>query len=86
MANDKEIKLDAFETLSKYRTAVNAAIGKGVREALLKHKHAGNSVAVSRNGEIVFLQPDEIEPTGTSLDVIWNNTADDVYSELLLKK
>jgi len=83
MANDSKIEPNTSETLAKYRTAVNAAITRGVREALLKHKQAGNPVAVSRNGEIVFLQPDEIEPTGTSLDAIGNNTEDDVYAELL---
>lgn len=82
MAIDQKMKA---ELLAKYRSAVNAAITKGVREALLKHKRAGNPVAVSRNGEIVLLQPGDIEPTGMSLDAIWNNTDDDVLAELLEK-
>lgn len=50
MANDRKIDSDTPNLLVKYRAAVNAAITKGVREALLKHKQAGNPVAVSRNG------------------------------------
>jgi hypothetical protein len=36
------------------------AIGKGVREALLSHARAGNSVPVSENGTVVWLSPEEI--------------------------
>ncbi|MBV6496828.1 MAG: hypothetical protein DYH05_02640 [Acidobacteria bacterium ACB1] len=60
MANDRKIKASGSEALNKFRKAVNSAIVKGVREALLRHKQAGNPVAVSRNGEVVIIQPDEI--------------------------
>ena len=36
------------------------AIRQGVREELLSHARAGNSVPVSENGRIVWLLPDEI--------------------------
>ncbi len=36
------------------------AIGQGVREELLSHARAGNSVPVSENGAIVWLSPEEI--------------------------
>jgi len=36
------------------------AIRQGVREELLSHARAGNSVPVSENGRIVWLSPDEI--------------------------
>jgi hypothetical protein len=36
------------------------AIGKGVREALLSHARAGNSVPVSENGTVIWLSPEEI--------------------------
>jgi hypothetical protein len=36
------------------------AIRQGVREELLSHARAGNSVPVSENGEIVWLSPAEI--------------------------
>ncbi len=63
MANDRKIEPNTPNLLVKYRTAVNTAITKGVREALLKHKQAGNPVAVSRNGKVVIVQPDEIALT-----------------------
>jgi len=36
------------------------AIRQGIREELLAHARAGNSVPVSENGQIVWLPPDEI--------------------------
>jgi hypothetical protein len=36
------------------------AIRKGVREELLSHARAGNSVPVSENGTVVWLSPEEI--------------------------
>jgi hypothetical protein len=36
------------------------AIREGVREELLSHAKAGNSVPVSENGKIVWLSPEEI--------------------------
>jgi hypothetical protein len=36
------------------------AIRQGVREKLLSHAKAGNSVPVSENGKIIWLSPDEI--------------------------
>jgi hypothetical protein len=36
------------------------AIRQGVRDELLSHAKAGNSVPVSENGKIVWLSPDEI--------------------------
>ena len=37
-----------------------AAVQKGVREAVLAHAHAGFSVPTWRDGKVVWLQPDEI--------------------------
>ncbi len=39
---------------------MTAAIRQGVRDELLSHARAGNSVPVSENGQIVWLSPDEI--------------------------
>jgi hypothetical protein len=36
------------------------AIGQGVREELLSHARAGNSVPISENGQIIWLSPEEI--------------------------
>ena len=44
-----------------YSVEINKAYERAVREALIKHKKAGNSVVVSQNGEIVTLKPEDIE-------------------------
>jgi hypothetical protein len=36
------------------------AIRQGIREELLSHARAGNSVPISENGQVVWLWPDEI--------------------------
>jgi len=36
------------------------AISRAIREAVLAHKRAGNPVAVWRDGQVVWLQPEEI--------------------------
>lgn len=36
------------------------AMGKSVREALLRHKRAGNPIAVWREGAVAWLPPEEI--------------------------
>ncbi len=40
--------------------AMTAAVRRGVRIALLAHARAGNPVAFSRNGKVVWVQPDEV--------------------------
>jgi hypothetical protein len=40
--------------------AIQEALQRGVREALLRHKKLGNSIAVWREGKVVILPPDEI--------------------------
>jgi hypothetical protein len=39
---------------------ITEAIWQGIREELLSHARAGNSVPTSENGQIVWLSPDEI--------------------------
>ncbi len=39
---------------------ITKALAQGVRDALLKHKQAGNPVVVWRDGKIVWLKPEEI--------------------------
>ena len=36
------------------------AMGLAIREALLQHKRAGNPVAVWRDGQVVWVPPEEI--------------------------
>jgi hypothetical protein len=60
---DKKLELDSPNLLVEYREAVDRAIKKAVRDALLKHKQANNPVAVWRDGKIVLLSGDEITIT-----------------------
>lgn len=41
--------------------AVDAAVQEAVREAVLVHKRLGNPVASWRDGEVVWIQPNDIE-------------------------
>ncbi len=61
METNKKIKNDTTNLFVTHREEINKAYERAVREALIKHKKNGNSVVVSRNGEIVTLRPDEIE-------------------------
>ena len=37
------------------------AMRRAVRDALLRHKKLGNSIAIGREGKVIILQPEEIE-------------------------
>ena len=39
---------------------ITEELAKGVREALIKHKQAGNSIVIWRDGKIVTIKPEEI--------------------------
>ena len=59
---ERDKSLEPRETLfDRYSEEINKAYERAVREALIKHKKAGNSVVVSQNGEIVTLKPEDIE-------------------------
>jgi len=55
-ANGSGERLDVFGTPG----LVEAAMKKAVRQALRRHKLLGESVAVSRDGKVVILPPEEI--------------------------
>jgi Arc/MetJ family transcription regulator len=42
------------------KTKVESALRAAVREALARHKKAGNAVAVWRDGKVIWLSPDAI--------------------------
>jgi hypothetical protein len=42
---------------------VEQALREAVREALVRHKQAGNPIAVSRDGAVVWIAPEDI-PVG----------------------
>jgi hypothetical protein len=41
-------------------TQIDEALRQAVKDALLKHKQAGNPVVVWRDGKMVWLKPEEI--------------------------
>jgi len=45
----------------RYKDEIKQAYDRAVREALLKHKRANNSVPIERGGKMVILKPEEIE-------------------------
>ncbi len=59
MESDKAVdpKDDLFV---RYAKEIKPAYDRAVREALLKHKRAGNPVPVERDGKLVILQPEDI--------------------------
>jgi hypothetical protein len=60
MEPDKELENREQDLFVRYSEEINVAYRRAVRDALLKHKQAGNPVAVERNGQLVILQPDDI--------------------------
>jgi hypothetical protein len=61
MATNNNLKEAENDLFVRHSDEINEAYRRAVREALKKHKQAGNSVVVERDGEMVILQPDEIE-------------------------
>jgi hypothetical protein len=41
-------------------TEIEEALRRAVREALIRHKKLGNSIAVWRDGKVVIVPPEEI--------------------------
>ena len=60
MATNREVEKNDQDLFVRYSDEISKACERAVREALLKHKQAGNPVAVSSGGKVVILQPDEI--------------------------
>jgi hypothetical protein len=42
---------------------IERALARGVREALLRHKQAGNPIAVWRDGRVVWIEAKDIPVT-----------------------
>lgn len=47
--------------LMKDDKAVTAAIAKGIRAAIRRHKLLGESIVVWRDGKVVWIKPEDIE-------------------------
>jgi hypothetical protein len=52
-------RVNAAELLAN-ADAIEAAMNEAIREALLDHQRAGNPVAEWRNGQVVWILPEEI--------------------------
>lgn len=61
MGTDRKLTDGKQDLFVRYSEEINKAYERAVREALLKHKQAGNPVAVWKDGKVVLLQPDEID-------------------------
>lgn len=61
MEPNKKIEKNGIDLFDRFSDEINPAYERAVREALKKHKLAGNPVVIERDGEMVILQPDEIE-------------------------
>lgn len=42
-------------------TEIDEAVKKAVREAVLRHKQAGNPIVGMKDGQMVWLKPEEIQ-------------------------
>jgi len=45
----------------EYRDEIREVFRRAVQQALLEHKRAGNPIAVSENGEVVWIPPEQIK-------------------------
>lgn len=43
------------------RDKITKALQSGVRDALIRHKQAGNPVVVMKDGQMVWLKPEDIQ-------------------------
>lgn len=52
---------DRIEEVIADRDRISLALAEGVRDALKRHKQAGNPVVVMKGGKMVWLKPEEIQ-------------------------
>ena len=58
----KRVKVrDEFSEAFGNKELITKALARAVREALIRHKKAGNPVVVWQDGKIVWLKPEDIE-------------------------
>jgi hypothetical protein len=57
---DKDNYKDTVEEAFSDPEIITQALVQGVREALLKHKQAGNPIVIWKDGKAVWLAPEEI--------------------------
>ena len=52
---------NAKNLLVEHRETIREAFKRAVQETLLEHKRAGNPIAVSENGEVIWVEPKNIK-------------------------
>jgi hypothetical protein len=61
MDTDEAVEIETQDLLVKHKDEITPAYQRAVREAVLRHKRNGHSIAIWRDGEVVVLQGEEIE-------------------------
>jgi hypothetical protein len=56
----KEKHKKSIDKIFTEGTLIDKALKQGVQEALLRHKQAGNSIVIWRDGKLVWIKPEEI--------------------------
>ena len=51
---------DKIEEALADKDVVKKALASGVHDALLKHKQAGNTIVAMKDGQMVWIKPEEI--------------------------
>ncbi len=59
----KESKKIPDNLLMDYGEEIREIFHRAVQHALWKHKQLGQAIAVSRNGQVVIIQPEDIQVT-----------------------
>ena len=60
MANDQKLRNKPL-TLTSEGEKIDKVFETAVKKALKRHKNAGNSIAIWRDGKVVILSADEIK-------------------------
>ena len=60
MKKDKNLPEDNISKILNDPSKVTQIIQSGIRDALLKHKQAGNQICVWRDNKVVWIPPEKI--------------------------
>jgi hypothetical protein len=60
MKTDKNLIEDNISKILNDPSKVTQIIQSGIRDALLKHKQAGNQICVWRDNKVVWIPPEQI--------------------------
>jgi hypothetical protein len=52
---------DHIDEMLADKEKIKSAVVSAVREAVLRHKQAGNPIVVMKDGKMVWLKPEEID-------------------------